>query len=82
VIHPLQPFRLSLTLEDSVDGFGRGTHEVKLPAPAGPYDGDLKHFAAVVQGQVPAEYDTTHDLAVQEALLQACGMPVNPTGSR
>lgn len=80
VIHPLQPFRLSLTLEDSVDGFSRGTHEVKLPAPAGPYDGDLKHFAAVIQGQVPAEYDTAHDLAVQEMLLQACGMPVNPTG--
>ena len=78
VIRPLQPFRLSLTLEDSVDGFSRGTHDVELPAPSGPYDGDLKHFAAVVQGQVSAEYDTAHDLAVQEALLQACGMAVNP----
>ena len=82
MIRPLQPFRLSLTLEDNVDGFGRGTHEVELPAPAGPYDGDLKHFAAVIQGQVPAEYDTAHDLTVQETLLHACGMPVNPSASR
>lgn len=80
VIRPLQPFRVSLTLEDSVDGFSPGTHDVELPAPSGPYDGDLKHFAAVVQGQVSAEYDTAHDLAVQEALLQACGMAVNPQG--
>ena len=82
VIRPLQPFQLALTLEDSVDGFSRGTHNVKLPAPSGPYDGDLKHFAAVVQGHVSAEYDTAHDLAVQEALLQACGMPVNRQGRK
>jgi predicted dehydrogenase len=35
---------------------------------------DLHEFAAVVRGQKAPDFDLDHDLAVQEALLRACGM--------
>ena len=77
VIRPLEPFRLSITLESDTDGLKRGTHTVELPASTGRYDGDLKHFAAVIRGEEPPEYSTKHDLAVQEAVLRASNMPIS-----
>jgi predicted dehydrogenase len=35
---------------------------------------DLREFAAVVSGKKEPEFSMDHDLVVQEALLQACGM--------
>jgi predicted dehydrogenase len=35
---------------------------------------DLREFAACVRGQKDPDFSTEHDLAVQEALLRACGM--------
>jgi predicted dehydrogenase len=35
---------------------------------------DLREFAAVVAGRKAPDFDLDHDLAVQEALLRACGM--------
>jgi predicted dehydrogenase len=35
---------------------------------------DLREFAACVRGQKDPDFSTEHDLIVQEALLQACGM--------
>jgi predicted dehydrogenase len=35
---------------------------------------DLREFAACVRGKKDPDFSTEHDLAVQEALLQACGM--------
>lgn len=75
VIRPLEPFRLSLTLERDTAEFRKGTTEVELPAATGRYDGDLQHFARVIRGAESAEYGTAHDLIVQEAVLQAGGMP-------
>ncbi len=74
VIQPLEPFRVQLTLETDAGGYRRGTHAISLPPSTGRYDGDLQHFAHVICGQGAAEYDTAHDLAVQEAVLQASGM--------
>ncbi|MBM3993960.1 MAG: Gfo/Idh/MocA family oxidoreductase [Planctomycetes bacterium] len=35
---------------------------------------DLREFAAVVRGKKPPDFTFAHDLAVQDALLRACGM--------
>jgi len=77
VIQPLEPFHLTLTLESAVGGYGKGIHVIKLPRTAGRYDGDLQHFAAAIRGTEPAEYDTAHDVAVQETVLQASGMAID-----
>lgn len=76
VIQPLEPHVLTLTLEQSVEGFRRGTHTVELPPSTGRYDGDMQHLAGVIRGQEAPEYNTAHDLAVQEAVLRASGMPL------
>lgn len=73
-IEPLEPHQLWLTLETETAGHPKGTHRIDLPKSTGRYDGDMKHFAAVIRGDEPAEYTTKHDLAVQEALLAASGM--------
>jgi predicted dehydrogenase len=42
---------------------------------------DLREFAACISGRKAPDFDTTHDLNVQEALLRASGMQVNPSAS-
>lgn len=74
VIQPLEPFHLTLTLEDDVEGYSRGTRRIELPPSTGRYDGDMQHFAAAIRGHEPAEFSTAHDLAVQEAILRASDM--------
>lgn len=73
-IQPLEPYRLQLTLESDTADYKRGTHEIELPASTGRYDGDFQHLAKVIRGQEPPEYDTAHDLAVQQAVLEASEM--------
>lgn len=46
---------------------------IDLPAKTLQID-DLREFAAVVSGRKPPDFTMEHDLAVQQALLQACGM--------
>lgn len=77
VIRPLEPFRLSLTLESAAGDYQRGTHSIELPASTGRYDGDMQHFAAAIRGNEPAAYSTAHDLAVQTAILRASDMPLD-----
>ena len=76
VIQPLEPHVLTLTLERDVEGYKRGTHTIELPPSTGRYDGDMTHLARAIQGLEEPEYGTTHDLAVQESVLRASGMPV------
>ena len=76
-IQPLEPAQLMLTLEKPTATHERGTHQVALPASTGRYDGDLLHLAAVIRGDAPPEFNTAHDLAVQEAVLAASEMPLS-----
>lgn len=76
VIRPLEPFHLTISLEQPAGDLPRGTHEVKLDAAGGRYDYNLLHLAAVAAGTEPQQYKRDHDLAVQKAVLQASGMPV------
>lgn len=52
---------------------GGAWEQIDLPA-ATLQIADLREFAAVVAGRKAAEFSMDHDLAVQEALLLACGM--------
>lgn len=77
VIQPLEPYRLTLTLETDTGEYKRGTHTIELPPTTGRYDGDFLHLAKAIRGQEPAEFSTSHDLAVQQAVLRASGMPLD-----
>jgi hypothetical protein len=49
---------------------------VKLPKPAGRYDGDFADLAKVIRGEKAFAFPPAHDLAVQETILRASGLPV------
>jgi hypothetical protein len=39
------------------------------------YVADAADMARVLRGEKPTDFPYEHDLAVQETLLQACGLP-------
>ncbi len=70
-IEPLEPPRLTLTLDRPQGKFKQGTQVVELPKTTGRYDGCLKSLAAAIAGEKKYEYDAVHDEAVQECVLRA-----------
>ena len=74
-IKPLEPPRATLALTRARGKFRPGYQEVELPAPAGRYDDHLRELARIARGEAASEYSPAHDLAVQEMLLRASGLP-------
>ena len=72
----LQPFgatSVTLTLETDREPYRTGTQAVEAgdwPS----FEGDLREFAACIRGEKEPEYSPEHDVAVQRALLRACGI--------
>ncbi|MDY0168516.1 MAG: Gfo/Idh/MocA family oxidoreductase [Thermoguttaceae bacterium] len=77
-ILPLEPPRLTLALTTPRGEFGRGYHEVTLPPMPGRYDEQLRELASIVRGEMANPYPPEHDLAAQEAILLASGLPLVP----
>jgi len=75
-IEPLEPPQLRLFLDRPRGKFDKGIHSISLPKPSGRYDGDFRDLAAVLRGTKALAWDSTHDLAVQRAVLLASGMPL------
>jgi len=76
-IRPLEPPKMLLALDRAQQGHRRGYQEVELPAMPGRYDDQLAELAQVVRGEIQSPYPSSHDLAVQEMVLRASGMPVD-----
>ncbi len=76
-IKPLEPPHLQLTLDRDRGKFKRGTQEVELPRLGGRYDGDFLDLAKIIHGEKKTDFPPSHDLAVQESVLRASGMPVD-----
>lgn len=74
-IKPLEPPRLTLALTRPRGKFRPGYQEVELPPPAGRYDDHLRELARIARGETSSEYSPAHDLAVQEMVLRASGLP-------
>ncbi|MCH8042272.1 MAG: hypothetical protein IID44_01010 [Planctomycetes bacterium] len=68
---------MELTLARPRGKFKRGTQAVSLPKSSGRYDENLLDWARTMRGQQPNPYPPAHDLAVHEAILRACGVPLN-----
>jgi predicted dehydrogenase len=73
-IQPLDNPAVRLSLSKDRGGYRRGGQDVKLPKYER-YVADAADMARVIRGEKAHDFPPEHDLAVQEALLRACGMP-------
>ncbi len=74
-IQPLDAPDVRLTLDRERGEYKKGTQEVKF----GNYEryvGDAADMARILRGEKECDYSYAHDLAVQETVLLASGMPV------
>ena len=74
-IRPLEPPSVTLVLDRPRAKYVKGLQEITLPKMPGRYDDQLRQLARIARGQSQPEYSTAHDLAVQELVLKASGLP-------
>lgn len=70
--HPLETV-VRLTLAKACGGYEAGCHEFEMATPKGRYDAQLIDFAAIIRGEKPNPYPSSHELVVQQASLAASG---------
>lgn len=74
-IRPLEPPAMKLTLDQTQDKFHKGAQDVAFDK-APRYAADWLDFAKAIRGEVAWEFTPKHDLAVQETVLKASGLPL------
>ena len=75
-IQPLDSPDVRLTLSQPRDKYPRGGQDIRIGRYAR-YVGDAADMARVIRGEQATEFSYDHDLAVQRAVLQASGMPLD-----
>ncbi|HUT93022.1 MAG TPA: Gfo/Idh/MocA family oxidoreductase [Thermoguttaceae bacterium] len=75
-VRPLEPPRMRVALAEPRDELKRGYQDVEPAAMPGRYDDQLIELAQIVRGERENPYPPSHDLAVQEAILLASGLPL------
>jgi predicted dehydrogenase len=73
-IQPLDDPAARVTLARDRDGYRKGTQAVAFPRYAR-YAADAADMARVIRGEKASDFPPAHDLAVQDTLLRACGLP-------
>ena len=73
-IQPLDNPAVRVALAAPRGKYAKGYQAVTFPKYVR-YVADAADMAAVVRGEKPSDFPPAHDLAVQETLLQACGLP-------
>lgn len=76
-IHPMEPAHARLALAAPRGEYKAGYQDVSLPPVRGRYEGDFADLARVIRGEKEFGFSTAHDLAVQETLLLASGLPIS-----
>ncbi|MEP6670736.1 MAG: Gfo/Idh/MocA family oxidoreductase [Chthoniobacter sp.] len=74
-IRPLEAPAARLALDAPHGEFKKGYQDVKFPKTGGRYDGDFADLAKVIRGEKTYAFTPEHDLATEETLLLACGLP-------
>ncbi len=74
-IQPLDDPSARLTLSKPRGRYRAGYQEISFPKYSR-YEGDAADMAQIIRKVKQADFSTQHDLAVQAALLQACGLPL------
>jgi predicted dehydrogenase len=75
-IRPLEPPQARLALDRPRGEFRKGYQDVKFPQTGGRYYGDFADLARVIRGEKEFGFSVEHDLAVEETLLLASGLPL------
>src|SRR5262249_19801729 len=76
-VQPLDDPRARVALSVERGNYAKGYQDVtcdKTPR----WAADAAEMAAIVRGEKPGEWSAATDLAVQETLLKACGLPAKP----
>jgi predicted dehydrogenase len=76
-IQPLDDPQARVALKTARGEYVQGYQDVRFPRYER-YVADAADMARVIRGDKKADFSAEHDLAVQEALLRACGLPVKP----
>ncbi len=74
-IQPLDNPAARVSLSKAQGEYKKGTQEVKFPKYSR-YVDDAADMARVIRGEKSFDFAPEHDLAVQETLLRACGLPL------
>ena len=77
-IRPLEPPQARLALDEARGEYRKGYQELKFPKGSGRYDGEFADLAKVIRGEKAFAFPPEHDLAVQETVLLASGLPLEP----
>lgn len=72
-VQPLEPPALSLDLAAAAGPYARGRQDVPLPAYRR-YVDEFRDLAAAIRGERPLPVSLEQELAIQAALMQACGV--------
>jgi predicted dehydrogenase len=75
-IQPLDNPAARVTLSQARGEYRKGTQEVTFPKYSR-YVADAADMARIIRGEKPFDFSYAHDLAVQTAVLQACGLPLD-----
>lgn len=75
-IQPLDRPDVRLSLLRKRGKYRKGTQEIKI-GPYQRYVGDAADFAKIIRFEKTADFTYAHDLAVQETVLRASGLPVD-----
>lgn len=75
-IRPLEPAKLTLMIDRQRGDYEKGAHQIDFPR-GGRYDGDFQDLAAVLTGKKEFQWNYAHDLAVQQAVLEASDMKID-----
>ena len=75
-IQPLDRPDVWLALSRPRDRFRKGVQQKKI-GPYTRYTGDATDLARIIRGEKDTDFSYDHDLAVQETVLRACGLPLD-----
>ncbi|MFQ5734121.1 MAG: Gfo/Idh/MocA family protein [Planctomycetaceae bacterium] len=75
-IQPLDRPDVRLALSRPRGKRRKGVQDIKI-GPYSRYVGDAADFAKIIRGEKDADFSYDHDLAVQETILRACGLPLD-----
>jgi predicted dehydrogenase len=75
-IQPLDKPKVQITLAQRRGRYKAGVLDIEMPKHAR-YIKEAAELARAIRGEEPPLYSYEHDLAVQETLLKACGLPVD-----
>ncbi len=73
-IQPLDSPAIRVALSKARGPYRKGYQDVKLPKYTR-YVDDAADMARIIRGEKASDFPPEHDLAVQESLLKACGLP-------